>query len=125
MPSTSGVAAGASTGLSTTKAIIPVTGVPTNGMLWRLVGKITSIASAPTTVEWYIARDAAGDHAVTALAETVIILGDTDATDGGVSEELGYRWETLDGGTAGSLWVVASLDTGTCDLLPEIVWSAP
>jgi len=120
-----GVISGASTALSTTKAVIALTAgdAAQNGVrLERLLGKIDTISGC-AVVHWYLARDAAGDHPVTAQADTSIVTGKTTATDGGTTEELGFRWQTLSGGLAKTVYVVVWLDAGTCNLLPEVIWT--
>jgi hypothetical protein len=53
-----------------------------------LVGYLSSIANAPTTVTLRICRDAAGDEPFTPAYVATIVLGATNPTDGSVSVAL-------------------------------------
>ena len=124
-----GLSSGAATALTTTYAAIAVSkggadtrdaSVPDSCWLSLLHGQIITIATGATTITWYLAADSGGDVALTDELSTPILVGKTTATDGSVAELLDIEYFRSSEGTAGSIWVIAKTDVGTCTLTPRI-----
>lgn len=112
---------GSSTALGTSYAVIAVSPVPERVHLGGVFGKIDTISGA-SSVTYYLAADAAGDHAVTATSTATIVTGATTATDGGFGEAIDVLWSAPSWGVPGALYVVAKVDAGSCNLAPAISW---
>jgi hypothetical protein len=95
--------------------------LPSACYLAWLHGEIDTIASSAAEITWYIALDSAGDRPITSEATVTIVAGATDATDGGVSTTIGLDY-LAPAGAAGTLYVFAKCDTGTCSLTPRLHW---
>lgn len=113
---------GAATALSTSYTVIAVPQVPNKIQLGAIFGKIDTVASSAAAITYYLSADAAGDHAVSAESTVTIVTGKTTATDGGFAEAIDVPWSAPSWGTAGTLYVVAKTNTGTCNLTPGITW---
>jgi hypothetical protein len=114
------VSVSAATGLTTAYAALALTGIPDDCWLSVLHGEIDTIAASAASITWYIAADSGGDVPVTAEVTTTIVTGKTTATDGGVTEAVDWDYVRSTNGTAGSLWVFAKTDAGTCNLTARI-----
>ena len=89
--------------------------VPTRGWVDWLHGDIDTISGA-TDVIWYMAYDADGDDPFTDEVTKAIVIGNTTATDGGVSTNFGQPWHLPAIGTAGSVWGCVASDAGTLNI---------
>lgn len=118
-----GIGEGASTALSTTTAIVPIS-ARDNCRLGVLIGQLTSIAGGAASVTAHLAADATGDHAISPQETITIITGEGTATDGGFSTDLDILWTSPSWGTAGTVYAVLTLDAGTATCVPAITWGA-
>lgn len=119
--------------LSTSKAVIDLTEVasttetfskalPDVCHLIKLEVEITSISSA-TTVTWNLAKDAAGDFAITPEVTSTIVVGKTTATKGGFNALIDIDYvKTLTNGVTEHLYLVARTDAGTCTAAAFLSW---
>ena len=96
--------------------------VPDECRLSWLRGTIVSIASSAASVTWFLSADAAGDIPLTDARTTTIVVGATTATKGGVAVALDLESVRGSDGTAGSVWLQAKTNTGTCTLTPRLYW---
>jgi hypothetical protein len=117
------IAEGSATALSSSYSVIALSIVPDRVHLGGLFGKIDTIASSAASVTWYLAADSAGDHAITSEVTSTIVTGKTTATDGGFAEAVDIDWAFPSWATgAGSLYLVAKVDTGSANLTPGLTW---
>lgn len=112
----SGVALTASTALD--GAAQPL---PASCLLEMLHGALSSVSTA-TEVTWYLSLDSDGDVPLTGEATESIQAGATTATDGAVATRVSLEY-AAPSGTAGTLYLWAKTDAGTCTLLPRLWWS--
>lgn len=99
--------------------------VPDECLLSWMHGTIVSIASSATTVTWFLAADEAGDIPLTDAKTTTIVVGRTTPTKGGIAVALDLEYVRSSAGVAGvagSLYVIAKTNTGTCTLTPRLYW---
>jgi hypothetical protein len=116
----------AATALSATYAVMTLDGahggtaLPTKGaFLDTLVGAVDTIASSAATITWKLTSDVAGDRPITAETTWTILVGETTATSGSVVSQPG-QWFIPK--VAGTVYLWAKTDTGTCNLTPELTW---
>lgn len=79
--------------------------------------EIDTIASSAASITWYLAADSSGDIPITPEVTDTIVTGKTTATDGGVARTVGVAFKPS---TAGTVYVVAKTDTGTCNATARV-----
>jgi len=81
-----------------------------------------TIAGGATQATWYLCRDAAGDEPITDELSTTIVLGATDATDGGVSARIDRPYRPIQS-DLGSIYVAMKVNNGgTANGTFELYW---
>lgn len=107
--------------VTTTPTVYAITGIPDDCWIDSLIGTINTIAGGCTSITWAIGVDALCDHLWTTRESPAIELGDTDATDGGVTTPVAMGYKTHPLAVAGTLNLLISCNAGTCKLTPQIV----
>jgi hypothetical protein len=126
----SNYSAEASTALSSTYTVLTLDGdseggaspIPDRCVLSWLHGEIDTIASSAASIQWYVALDSNGDIPITDAVTETILVGNTTATDGGVSTLLDMSYHLVSSSTPGKLYVLAKTDTGTCNITVRLHW---
>lgn len=127
-----GVSAGAQASLTATYQIIEITdettpetratAVPDECYLVDMGMHLTSIAGAPSSIEWFLAADANADVPLSPVVTSTIVPGRTTGTRGAVLEALRKDHFRITAGVAGSIFLVAKLDQGTANMVPIMGW---
>jgi hypothetical protein len=119
------VISGAATGLTAAypAAGIAIATLPDECFLDNLRGVITTIAALATSVTWFLAEDAVGDIPITDAKTVTISIGATTATKGGVLTRLERQWSRATTGTAGTIYLLAKTNVGTCTITPRLTYT--
>ena len=85
------------------------------------------MSTLPTTITWYLARDAAGTQPVTGIFSTPITkaLGVAAATTGGLYAKIENDFHSLDGqgpGGINAIYFIAKTDAGTATATAMLSW---
>lgn len=103
--------------LSTTYALLTVTGLPTTrrAYLSSVFLALTSVVTA-TSVTWYMSSDAAGDAPITAVQTDTIVY--QTGGEGGVARVLDFALHTL----TGNVYVWVKTNAGTATGTVSVAW---
>jgi hypothetical protein len=108
--------------LSTSYSCEAVTTVPPQAYLLRLEAELTSVVTA-ASVLWYLAKDSAGEQAITDIATETIIDADADGT-GAVNTLINTGHVIESGDVPNTLYVCASTDAGTATATTRLLFEA-
>lgn len=88
--------------------------------------ELASMAGGPTSVTFYLARDASGDYPISPAYTTNIVPGLTTVAVGAVVQAIGldYHYAALTGEAIGTVYVVAKLNAGTATGAIWVNWKA-
>ena len=99
--------------------------VPQQAYLYRLEGKIDTIAGGATSVTWWLAVDFGGEVSLTDEQTVTILDADGDAA-GSIQTLINTAYvETNDNSSPGVLYLFAKTDAGTCNLACRLFWGTP
>lgn len=95
--------------------------IPDFCQIRKLEVEITTIASSPTTVTWYLAKDSAGNFGITPATASTIVLGLGDATKGSFNALIDCERALTANDVVGHIYLVAKTDAGTLTISKAIL----
>jgi hypothetical protein len=122
--------------LTTTPQVFPLTKdaanaptsavVPTFAEFKQLNVQVDTIAAGASSVQYYIAADAAGDIPLTPQGTMSILTGKTTATKGSAIDciDIDYHFQQLAVETVGTVYVIIWLNAGTANGDIRLHWHA-
>jgi hypothetical protein len=121
--------------LTTAKSVIALTAnttvepeskaIPDYATLDKVECEITTIAGGAVSVIWNLAKDAAGDYAITPETTSTIVLGKTDTTKGGIAALIDSDEVKSANQVAGTIYLVARTGVGTATITKALLYWTP